>query len=93
MKMKKISFFCAASLAMLSLTGCSDEIEYDTGEGEGRILLGAILNNDTKVTARAAEPDAELASNTIIWISNSKGQAWKKPQQGWARPALGRCDQ
>jgi len=73
MKMKKISFFCAASLAMLSLTGCSDEIEYDTGEGEGRILLGAILNNDTKVTARAAEPDAELASNTIIWISNSKG--------------------
>ncbi|MDE6528856.1 MAG: DUF4493 domain-containing protein, partial [Muribaculaceae bacterium] len=38
-----------------------------------RVLLGATLNNDTKVTARAAETNDALAANTIIWISNSKG--------------------
>lgn len=27
------------------------------------------------------------------WLSQAEQeQAWKKPQQGWARPALGRCD-
>lgn len=73
MKMKNIFFFCAASLAMLPLVGCSDDIEYDTGEGEGRVLIGATLHSDTKVTARAAVTDDALAANTIIWISNSKG--------------------
>lgn len=73
MKLKYISFFCAIPAALFSLSGCSDEIAYDTGNGEGRILLGATLNSDTKITARAAEPNADLAANTIIWISNSKG--------------------
>lgn len=73
MKLKKIFFFCAVSLAMLPLVGCSDDIVYDTGDGEGRVLLGATLSSDTRVSARAAEANADLAANTIIWISNSKG--------------------
>lgn len=73
MKTKNIFFICAATLASLSFSGCTDDITYDTGAGEGRILLGATLNNDVKATSRAAVTDDALAANTLIWISNSKG--------------------
>ena len=73
MKTKNIFLICAATLASLSFSGCTDDITYDTGAGEGRILLGATLNNDVKATSRAAVTDDALAANTLIWISNSKG--------------------
>lgn len=73
MKTKNIFFICAATLASLSFSGCTDDITYDTGAGEGRILLGAVLNNDVKAISRAATTDDDLAANTLIWISNSRG--------------------
>lgn len=75
--MKKILFLCAASLAMLSFSGCSDDINYETGEGEGRVLLRPLIQSDVKVVSRAGETDTELESQTIIWISNSKGAVRK----------------
>ena len=77
MKMKKIFFLCAASLAMLSFSGCSDDINYETGNGEGRVLLRPLIQSDVKVVSRAGETDTELESQTIIWISNSKGAVRK----------------
>jgi len=73
--MKKILFLSAASLAMLSFSGCSDDINYETGDGEGRLLVTASLKSDVKVEqrSRAAVTDDELAKSAIIWIANEKG--------------------
>lgn len=77
MKMKKIFFLCAASAAMLSFSGCSDDINYESGDGEGRVLLRPLIQSDVKVVSRAGETDTELESQTIIWISNDKGAVRK----------------
>lgn len=72
--MKKIIFLCAASMAMLSFSGCSDDINYGLdGDGEGRLLVKAELHSDVKVESRAAVSDDALAETAIIWIANSKG--------------------
>lgn len=69
---------CAASLAMLSFSGCSDDINYDLAtEGEGKVLLRPVLNCDVTVESRAIQTDDELAENALIWISNSKGAVRK----------------
>lgn len=74
MKMKKIFFLCAASVAMLSFSGCTDDINYGLdGEGEGRLLVKAELHSDVKVVSRAAVSDDALAETAILWIANSKG--------------------
>ncbi len=74
MKMKKIYFECAASLAMLSFSGCSDDINYqDPTGGEGRVFLRPLLSSDVKVESRAILTDEELHESALIWISNSKG--------------------
>ncbi|MBD5224646.1 MAG: DUF4493 domain-containing protein [Bacteroidales bacterium] len=69
--MKKILFFCAATLAMFSFSSCSDAIDYDVdgAEGEGRVFLRPMLNSEVKVESRAILSDDELAENAIIWIS------------------------
>lgn len=78
MKKKNIFFACAASLAMLSFSSCSDDINYGTpGDGEGRVFLRPQLNSDVKVESRAILTDDELAENAIIWISNAKGAVRK----------------
>ena len=78
MKKKNILFACAASLAMLSFSSCSDDINYGTpGDGEGRVFLRPQLNSDVKVESRAILTDDELAENAIIWISNAKGAVRK----------------
>lgn len=65
----------AASL--LALCSCSDEIPYDTGDGEGRLIIKTSISNDVKGSvsrgSRAGVTDDELAAKTLIWISNSKG--------------------
>lgn len=71
--MKKIFFSCAASLAMLAFSSCSDDINYETGDGEGRLLVTASLKSDVKTVSRAAVTDDALAAGTTIWISNSQG--------------------
>lgn len=76
--MKKILIYCAASLAMVSFTGCSDDINYNVdGDGEGRLVLRASLKGDVEVKSRATTDD-ELASTAIIWISNTKGNVVRK---------------
>lgn len=77
MKMNKIFSLCAASLAMFSLVGCSDTINYEVDGGEGRVLLRPVLNCDVDVQSRGAATDDELAANAIIWISNPKGAVRK----------------
>lgn len=84
--MKKIILFslAAASVAMLALSGCSDDISYDSpGDGQGRVLIRPMLNNDVSGTVATGGKKApsraggvasdELAAKTLIWISNSKG--------------------
>lgn len=65
----------AASL--MALCSCSDEIPYDTGDGEGRLIIKTSISNDVKGSvsrgSRAGVTDDELAAKTLIWISNSKG--------------------
>ena len=77
MKMKNIFFLCAASLAMLSFSSCSDDFDYGTGEGEGRVLLRPLLKSDVEVKSRAGVTDDALANEAIIWISNAKGPVRK----------------
>ncbi len=77
MKMKNIFFLCAASLAMLSFSSCSDDFDYGTGEGEGRVLLRPLLDSDVEVKSRAGVTDDALANEAIIWISNAKGPVRK----------------
>ncbi len=74
MKRKNIFFVCAASLAMISFSGCSDDINYDgLTEGGGRVFLRPLLDSDVKVESRAILTDEELHESALIWISNSKG--------------------
>lgn len=78
MKMKKIFFACAASLAMLSFSGCSDDINYQNlTDGDGRVFLRPLLSSDVKVESRAILTDEELHESALIWISNSKGAVRK----------------
>ena len=78
MKRKNIFLACAASLAMLSFSSCSDEINYGTPDnGEGRVFLRPQLNSDVKVESRAILTDDELAANALVWISNAKGAVRK----------------
>ena len=83
--MKKNFLFSIAALgaALLTFSGCSDDVNYNLQDGEGRVLLRAVLNNDvsgtvtqsgsSKVRARAGVANDELAAKTLIWISNDKG--------------------
>lgn len=77
-KMKNI-FAPAAMFAasLMALCSCSDEIPYDTGDGEGRLIIKTSISNDVKGSvsrgSRAGVTDDELAAKTLIWISNSKG--------------------
>lgn len=69
---------------MLTFSGCSDEINYDSpDDGQGRVLIRPMLNNDVSGTVATGVRKApsraggvasdELAAKTLIWISNSKG--------------------
>ena len=79
--MKKIkNIFAPAALfaaSLMALCSCSDEIPYDTGDGEGRLIIKTSISNDVKGSvsrgSRAGVTDDELAAKTLIWISNSKG--------------------
>jgi len=79
--MKKIkNIFAPAAMfaaSLLALCSCSDEIPYDTGDGEGRLIIKTSISNDVKGSvsrgSRAGVTDDELAAKTLIWISNSKG--------------------
>lgn len=79
--MKKIkNIFAPAALfaaSLMALCACSDEIPYDTGDGEGRLIIKTSISNDVKGSvsrgSRAGVTDDELAAKTLIWISNSKG--------------------
>lgn len=79
--MKKIkNIFAPAALfaaSLMALCSCSDEIPYDTGDGEGRLIVKTSISNDVKGSvsrgSRAGVTDDELAAKTLIWISNSKG--------------------
>lgn len=79
--MKKIkNIFAPAALfaaSLMALCSCSDEIPYDTGDGEGRLIIKTSISNDVKGSvsrgSRAGITDDELAAKTLIWISNSKG--------------------
>lgn len=84
--MKKNCLFsiAALSMALLAFSGCSDTIDYGAdGNGEGRVLIHAALNNDVAGTvsskapsrngSRAGVADDNLAASTIVWISNSQG--------------------
>jgi hypothetical protein len=76
MKMKNLFFACAATMAMLGFSGCSDDFNYNIGDGEGRLLLRTVVNSDVEVQkskSRAAETDDALAESAIIWIANAKG--------------------
>lgn len=79
--MKQIkNIFAPAALfaaSLMALCSCSDEIPYDTGDGEGRLIIKTSISNDVKGSvsrgSRAGVTDDELAAKTLIWISNSKG--------------------
>lgn len=84
MKNKALLSLAAAFAAMLTFSGCSDEINYDSPEdGQGRVLIRPMLNNDVSGTVSTGVKKApsraggvandELAAKTLIWISNSKG--------------------
>ncbi len=60
-------------MALLAFSGCSDTINYDNGEGEGRIMLHTIVKSDVKEVKRSAVSDPDLAETAIIWIANNKG--------------------
>ena len=62
---------------MLSFSSCSDDFDYGTGEGEGRVLLRPLLDSDVEVKSRAGVTDDALANEAIIWISNAKGPVRK----------------
>ncbi len=84
MKNKALLSLAAAFAAMLTFSGCSDEINYDSpDDGQGRVLIRPMLNNDVSGTVATGVKKApsraggvasdELAAKTLIWISNSKG--------------------
>lgn len=84
MKNKALISLAAAFAAMLTFSGCSDEINYDSpDDGQGRVLIRPMLNNDVSGTVATGVRKApsraggvasdELAAKTLIWISNSKG--------------------
>ena len=73
MKTNKILFFGAALAGVLGFSGCSDDFQYDTLDGDGRVLLRPVINSDVEVKSRAGETTDQLAESAIIWISNSKG--------------------
>ena len=75
--MKKIFYSTVALLAMgAALTGCSDDFSPNLG-GEGVVYLKTKVSTDVKVISRAAAENAELAAQTTIWISGSKGAVRK----------------
>ena len=92
MKMNKSILALAAITALFSFSGCSDDINYDSTESEGRVLLVPSILNDVKADVteagtgskkarkahqRVAQTNDELAAATTIWISNSKGAVRK----------------
>ena len=68
--MKKIkNIFAPAALfaaSLMALCSCSDEIPYDTGDGEGRLIIKTSISNDVKGSvsrgSRAGVTDDELAA-------------------------------
>ena len=69
--MKKIYYSLAGLMVLALAASCSQE---DTllAEGEGSISVRTSVSTDVEVVSRANE-SADLASNCLIWISNSKG--------------------
>lgn len=84
MKNKFLFSIAALSVALLTFSGCNDDIDYGIdGEGQGRVLITPYIYNDVvgtvtekasrKAPSRAGVANDELAANTIVWISNNQG--------------------